>query len=91
MFDLEKRRSRSTTFTVASHDGEYQPLYKLYDDFFAIALTVSEILMFKICDLENLDQGHEGEKLDLRRSNANIILHFCVSSYRFRDINILNF
>ena len=44
---------------MAPIDVEYQPLQKSYEAFFTIALTDSEILMFQICELENLDQVHE--------------------------------
>ena len=30
---------------------------------FAIALTVTEIIKFQICDFEKLDQGHEAQNL----------------------------
>ena len=51
IFDLEKSRpmSRSTTFNMASFDGNYQNLSKQYD---FCALGVSEIFTFEIFDLE---------------------------------------
>ena len=48
-------------------NGEYQSLQKSYDTF-ALAHTVSDILMFEMCDLENLWQCYTGEKLDVRLS-----------------------
>ena len=46
-------------FTLVSFDGEYQPRQKSYDAFFfAIALNVSKILTFEMCDLENVSEDH---------------------------------
>ena len=43
---------------MAPFDGEYHTLQKSYQAFFATAVTFSEKLMFHICDLEYLRQGH---------------------------------
>ena len=43
--------------------------------FFAVALTVYNILIFQIFDLENFGQYHVVEKRDLRHSIANINLY----------------
>ena len=58
-------------------DGEYQPRQGTYVAFSAIALTVSEILTFQICDLENLGQGHTGQHSQWSHSMANINLYKC--------------
>ena len=48
-----------------------------------LALTVCEILLFKIVNLENLGKGHVIDKRDLRHSIANnnsikvALEHFC--------------
>ena len=43
---------------MVPYDGEYQQ-QKIIGVSLALALTVSEILAFEICDHENLVQGHE--------------------------------
>ena len=64
---------------------------------FAIALAVSEILMFQICDLEKIDQGHKVQHLQWFHSIVNIDLFkshtwaFFASTHPFRDIHISTF
>ena len=48
---------------------------KVIPSIFALALTVCEILLISISELENLSQSHGGEKRDLVRSIANINLY----------------
>ena len=57
MFDLEnERQGRGVQVPFDGNDGKYQNLAKSYDAFCVIALTVFEILMFQMCDLDF--QGH---------------------------------
>ena len=55
-------------------------------DISALSLTVSKILIFKKNYLENCGQDHM-TNINLHKSHN---VHFCASSYRLRDINILN-
>ena len=57
-------------------NGEYQPL-KIIGVSLALALTVSEILAFTICDHENIVQGHEVTSIRVT------IEHVFASAHRF--------
>ena len=78
-------------------DGDYQPQQKSYECIFTISHTVSEILTFQICDLENLSQGHIIQHLQLAHLMANINLYknrtcaVFACSHRFQDIHISKF
>ena len=50
--------SRSTIFAMTTFDGICQYL-EMSPNIFAQALTVSEILTFKMFDLQTVGQGHE--------------------------------
>ena len=73
---------------------EYRPIRKLYHTFL---LAVSEIITFKMCDLENFGNGHELPHLQWSQLTANINLcksrswAFFASSHSFQDIHISNF
>ena len=99
MPQFRKSRSMSKNITIAMmpFDGKYLNLQMLCFSTFALALTVFEILTFEIFDLERQDQGQRVQhSLWWCYSMANVeiykcyLLQFCVSSHRFRDIDIWN-
>ena len=82
---------------VQNSNGEYQPPWSHNGFFFAISLTICDILILLNFYLQHLGQDHMIEKVDFRNSIANIILHkshtehFCASCFRLREITIFNF
>ena len=89
-----RSRSRNTIFAKTSYDGKCQNLQKTLN-IFALAFTVSEILKFKMFDLQKVGQGYVVQFSHCWPSMANIKIYknhpmyFLVLDLTVADIHLI--